>query len=187
LFGLLIETSGSRIGTSPCADRGDTWFRGQIDNRAHFGAKDASLGRTLQQRVETWDQLHQLNTIGLGLKPLVDLQEGDDTAILPQKCRHRLALDLPVHRRLEQDGPDHFGAGEGRGGHDPHPHLVHQPKHLRVTAVGAVGNAIQAQGAGGGPAALVKCRDEATLGGHLRHHRVIGHGRHPPLRSALLA
>ena len=34
----------------------------------------------------------------LGLEALVDLEERDDAAVLPQEGRHRLALRLAVHR-----------------------------------------------------------------------------------------
>ena len=75
-----------------------------------------------------------------------------------------------------------LAAGEGRRGHDAHAHLVHEPEHFGIAAIGAVRNAVEAQGAGRRSAALVKRGDEAVLPGDLRHHLVIGHDRHPRVR-----
>ena len=86
LSGLLIETSGSRIGTRPClaicsptsnccaAMAAMPLLRGQVDDRAHLGAEDAELHRPLEQRVEVRDRLHQADAVLLGLEALVDLQ-----------------------------------------------------------------------------------------------------------------
>jgi hypothetical protein len=93
---------------------------------------------------------------------------------------------LAIHRAFEQDRRDDLGAGEGRRGHDAHAHLVHEPEHFDIAAIGVVRNAVEAERAGRRSAALVKRGDEAALLRNLRHHLVIGHDRHPrmkPVRS----
>ena len=66
--------------------------------------KTPSFDRPVEQRIEPRHRLHQADAVVLGLEPLVDLQERDDAAILPQEGRNRLSLRLAVHRAFEQDG-----------------------------------------------------------------------------------
>ena len=67
--------------------------------------KTPSFTARVEQRVEPRHRLHQADAVLLGLEPLVDLQEGDDAALLPQEGRDRLSLHLAVHRAFEQDRP----------------------------------------------------------------------------------
>jgi hypothetical protein len=152
---------------------------GQIDDGAHLGAEDTKLHRPAEQRVEPRHGFHQADAVVLFLEPLVDLQEGDDPTIFPQESRNGLFLCLPVHCAFEQDGCDDLGAGEGRGGHDAHAHFMHEPEHLGIAAIGAVRNAIEAQGSGRRSTALIKCCDKAVLPRDLPRHLVIRHDRHP--------
>src|ERR1700745_4233108 len=57
---------------------------------------------------------------------------------------------------------------------------MHQPEHLVVAAIGAVGNTVGPERARRRPAALVERGQEARLAGDLRHHSGIGHCRHSP-------
>ena len=158
-------------------DGGDAGFRRQVDDRAHLGAEHAELDRPGEQLVEVRHRLHQADAVLFRFQPLIDLDDRDDAPVLPQVGRDRLALRLAVHRALEQDRGDDLVAVEGRRGDDAHPHLVHELEHLGVVAlVFAVGNAVEAQRAGGRPAALVERGDEAGLRRHLRHHLLVGHG-----------
>lgn len=85
LSGLVMSTSGSRIGTRPAAticfanlellidDRLDSIDVEELDDGAHFGAENADGLGALKQFVETGNGLHELDTILLGSKSLVDL------------------------------------------------------------------------------------------------------------------
>jgi hypothetical protein len=114
--------------------------------------------------------------------PLSIFRKGIDAPPFPQESRNRLFLRLPVHRAFEKDGRDDLGSGEGRRGHDAHARLMHEPEHLDLATIGAVGNTIEAQRAGCRSAALVKRGDKTVLAGDLRRHLVIGHDRYPRLR-----
>ena len=103
----------------------------------------------------------RLDAIGFRLEPLVDLEEGNAALLFPQEGRDGLALRLAVHRALEEDRADHLVAREGRGSDHADPHLVHAGVHLGLAAIGALGNAVEAQSAGCRPAALVERREEA--------------------------
>jgi len=112
--------------------------------------------------------------------------KGIDAPFLPQKNRSRLSPHLTVHCAFEQDRRDDVGSGESRRSHYAHTHLVHEPEHFGIAAIGIVRNAVKAQRAGRRSAALIKRGDEAVLHRNLRHHLVIGHDRHPrvgPVRS----
>ena len=123
-------------------DRGDAGRRGAVDDRAHLGAENPFADRAVEQLGQIRDRLHQRDAIRFGREPFVDLQDRHDAALLPQIGRHGLALGLPVHRRLEQDRGEHFGAGEGRRRHDPHAHLMDEREHLGLALVGVFGNAV---------------------------------------------
>src|SRR5580693_3779917 len=101
-------------------DGGDAGFRRLVDDRAHLGAEYAKLARPTQELVEVRDRLHQADPILLLSKPLVDLDDWNDAAFLPQVGRDRLALRLAVHRALKQDGGYDLVACKGRRGNDAH-------------------------------------------------------------------
>ena len=156
-------------------------LRGQVDHRSHLGPVDPERRRPAEQGVEPRDRLHQADAVALGLKPLVDLEEGNDAALLPQVGRHGLAFRLPVHGGLEQDGRDDLVAREGRRRDDAHPHLVHQLEHGGVAVVGAVRDPVVSQRARRRTAALVEGGDEAVplrdLSGHLFVSHALGLAR----------
>src|SRR5208337_5355762 len=66
-------------------------------------------------------------------------------------------------------------AHEGWRTHDAYAHLVHQLKHLGLSAIRAVRYTVVTQGTGGRTTTLIKRGDKALLGGHLRVHFVAGH------------
>ncbi len=92
---------------------------------------------------------------------LVDLQERHDVLDVPQVVGRRAALDLAVHRLLEQDRAHDAVAVEGRAGDDAGAHLVHQVEHLLVAGVGVLGDAVELQRLRRAAAALVERGDEA--------------------------
>ena len=49
-------------------------------------------------------------------------------------------------------------------------------EHFGFAAVGAVGDAVAPERRRRRPAALIERGDEPRLGGHLSHHRGVGHG-----------
>src|ERR1700729_442316 len=164
-------------------DGGDAGFRRLVDDRTHLRAEYAKLACPTQELVEVRHRLHQADPVLLRLEPLIDLDDRNDAAFLPQVSRDWLALRLAVHRALKQDGGNDLVAGKGGRGDDAHAHLVHQLVHLGVVAfVVAVRNSVEPQRAGGRSAALVERGDEAGLARHLRHHLVVGHGGGPRLR-----
>ncbi len=156
-------------------DRGDAGLVGQIDHRAHLGTEHAQADGALEQRIEPLDRLHHAHAVGGRLEPLVDLQEGNDAALLPQIGRHRQPVRLAVHRAFEQDRGQHLGAGEGGRRHDTHPHRVHRREHLGIAIIGGFRDAIGLERAGGRSTALVERGDEARTARHLRHHLRITH------------
>ena len=157
-------------------------LRGEVDDGAHLGAEDAELRRPREQRVEIRHRFHELTPSFSASSPLSTLRKGTTPAILPQEGRNRLSFASPSIVRSNRIAPMTLSPVKAGDGHDAHAHLVHQPEHRVVAAVGAVGNAVETQGAGGRSAALVERGDEAVLARHLRHHLVISHDRHPRLR-----
>jgi hypothetical protein len=156
-----MSTSGSRIGTSP-------W--------SAICSATSNCCRAFEQRVEPVDRLHEADAVGFRLQSLIDFEKGYDAAIFPEIGGHGLAVDVAVHRSLEQDRGDHFIARERRRRHDAHAHLVHEAEHLDVAAVRGVGDAVRAQGSGRRTAALVEGGEKARLAGDLLTHSCCGHG-----------
>ena len=72
-----------------------------------------------QQPVEAGHRLHELHAVGLVDQALVDLEERHHALHLPQVLGGATALDLAVHRALEQDGAEDAIAAEARAGDDP--------------------------------------------------------------------
>src|SRR4029453_1895401 len=86
---------------------------------------------------------------------------------IPQIVRGGRAIDLPVHGVLEQDGADDALAGEGRAGHDPCPHLMHDREHLFLVGPRIVLDAVGAQCVRRTATALVQRRNEPGVCPHL--------------------
>src|SRR5262245_9542137 len=86
---------------------------------------------------------------------------------IPQIVRGGRAIDLAVHRILEQDGADDALAGEGRAGHDPCPHLMHDREHLFLGGPRVVLDAVGAQCVRRTATALVQRRNEPGMCPHL--------------------
>ena len=115
---LLIETSGSMIGISPCSaicvgdvelllnDGGDALLRRQVDKGADLGAEHAALNRAFEQRLDVRHRLHQADAVLFRRQALVHLDKGHHPPVLPRIGRNRLALRLAVHGALEQDGAE---------------------------------------------------------------------------------
>ena len=76
---------------------------GPRDQRPHLGAEHTGLHGSLEQVVQPWDRLHHLGSLLLVGEPLVDLQERHHALLLPEELRRADALDLAVHRVLEED------------------------------------------------------------------------------------
>src|SRR5262249_43640415 len=153
---LLIETSGSMIGISPCLTIWSAMSNCCLTTAAmpscdarlmkeHLGAEHAALNRAFGQRLDVWHRLHQVDAVLFRRQALVHLDEGHPPPVLPQIGRNRLALRLAVHGALEQDGADDLLSVEGGRGDDAHPKFVHELEHLRLPAIGAVGNAVEAE------------------------------------------
>ena len=157
---------------------GDAFGIGRIDDRAFLGAIDAKLPGPRQQRVKLGHRFHQLDAIGLVLKALVDLDEGNH-ALGGQRRRGRFAVNLAVHRPLEQDRADDLFAGEGGRRDDPGTHLVDEPEHLFFAAPRVRLYAIALERLGGRSARLVKRGDETLSRCHLFAHCLDVHCHSP--------
>src|SRR5438477_562409 len=77
-----------------------------------------------EKLVETGHRLHQLYAVGLVLQAFVDLEERHNLLDVPQVVGGAAALDLAVHRHLEEDRPEHPVPVEARTGDDARAHLV---------------------------------------------------------------
>src|SRR5262249_29843761 len=111
----------------------------------------------------------------LVVESLVDLHKGNNASLFPQERRRRLSAHLAVHRAFKEYRRDDLRAGKGRRRHDADPHLMHEPEHFGVVAVGGVWDTVEAQRTGCRSAALVKRGDEPIPIGDLGHHFVISH------------
>ena len=116
-------------------DRVDARLVGHRDDRAHLRAEHALLNCPGEELVESRDRLHQLRAVRLVGEPLVDLEERDDLLLGPEVLRRPLAVDVPVHRALEQDGAEDPITAEARTRDHPRSHGVHDVEHLVVTGV----------------------------------------------------
>ena len=144
--GLLMFTSGSMIGTMPCAEHlardvellarpRAAMPRGLarlMTERSLVPNTPSCLG-ALEQAVELGHRLHHLDAVGFVLEALVDLDEGHDAPV-DQRLRGRLAVDRAVHRPLEQDRADDLAGREAGRGDDAAAHLVDEVEHLLVAA-----------------------------------------------------
>src|SRR5690606_34753715 len=99
--------------------------------------------------------------------------------VVPQVVGGALALDLAVHRHLEQDRSDDAVATEGGAGDDAGAHLMDQVEHLVFTRVGALLDPVQLQRLGRAPTALIEGGDEALTGADLLELLLV-HGRFGP-------
>jgi hypothetical protein len=132
--------------------------------------------RARQQLGQAGDRLHQLHAVGFVFQALVDLDERHHAARV-QHRRHRLAVDHPVHRALEQDRADHLAAAERRRGDDARTHRVDQAEHFLVAGPGAFFDAIALQRLGRRTARLVERGDKAIAGGDFLGLFSMVHGR----------
>ena len=138
-----------------------------LDERAHLCSEHAVLLRTRQQGSEAGDGAHDLHAVPFRGQALVDLQERDNPLDGPQ-IRHRVtAIDLAIHRVLEQNGSEDVIAVEARTLDDPATHGVHQREHLVVVRILVLVDAVQLEGLGSAAAALVQGGDEAPPELHL--------------------
>jgi hypothetical protein len=119
-----------------------------VDDGPFLGSKHPERLRPLKKRIQTRIGLHQLDAVLLRLQALVDLDERHDSEV-DQRLRGRLACDLPIHRPLEQDGPDHLAVAEAGRRDDPLTHLVDQVEHLLIVAPSALLDAVALERLGG--------------------------------------
>ena len=148
-------------------DRRHARLVGALDHRAHLRAEDVVRPRALQERAKAGDGLHHLDAVLLVGEPLVDLQERDDLLLVPEELRRALALDLAIHRVLEQDRAEDPVAAERLRRDDARPHLVDLREHLVVAGVLGLFDAVEAEGFGRATAALVERGDEPVAGSDL--------------------
>mmetsp|Transcript_3497 Transcript_3497/g.6240 ORF Transcript_3497/g.6240 Transcript_3497/m.6240 type:complete len:238 (-) Transcript_3497:334-1047(-) len=146
------------------------------DDRARLGAEDTLARCAVQRGVEIRHRLEHLHTVGLGLQALVDLQERNDAALGPKVFRCRGAVDLAVHRHLEEDGANHLLAGKRRRRRDPRPHGVDQVEHLGLGAIGAFIDTILLERLGRGTTGLIQRGNETRAFLHLCDLIDIAHG-----------
>src|SRR5690606_8364107 len=85
----------------------------------------------------------------------------DDALHLPQVLGAAAALDLAVHRVLEQDRAHDTIAVERRARDDAGPHLVDEVEHLLLVRVGVFPDPVQLQRLRRAAPALVQRRDES--------------------------
>ncbi len=95
-------------------DRVDASAVGKLHHRTHLRAEHAEADRTLAQLTQARDRVHDLSAVRDIGKALVDLQEWHDVLGRPQVVSGAGALDLAVHRLLEQNRSEHAIAGERR-------------------------------------------------------------------------
>ena len=120
-----------------------------------------------EQPIEGRHRLHELDAVRLVGQALVDLEERDDALHAPQVVGGATALDLAVHRVLEQDGAEDAIA--------PKLGLVMirlriscmSVEHLVVIRVGVLRDAVQAESLRRAATALVQGGDETVAGPHL--------------------
>ena len=109
-------------------------------------------------------RLHQLHAVRLVGQALVDLQEWHHLLHGPQVVGTAPALDLAVHRLLEQDRAQDAIAVERRAGDDPRAHRVDQVEHLLLARIGILLEAVQAERLRRAAATLIERGDEASGG-----------------------
>src|SRR5271165_2079910 len=153
----------------------DTGLGGQVDRRAHFCTVDPEFRGAFKKRVQSRNRFHQTDPVLFRFQSFIDFQEWDDPAVFPEECRHRFPFSLSIHCAFKQNRSDDLVAREGGRTHDAHAHLVHQLKHLGLSAIRAVRYTVVTQSTGRGTTTLIKRGDKALLGGHLRIHFVAGH------------
>ena len=138
------------------------------NDRALLGAEDVLLlDSAMKELVKTGDRLHDADVGLLVGQALVDLEEGDDALLLPQKITGGNSLDLTIHRHLEQNRGKNVVAGERRAGDDPGPHLVDQIKHLvLVVAVDLGLHPVRLESLRCGASGLVQSGNESGRSSH---------------------
>src|SRR5207248_5236979 len=134
-----------------------------FDHRPRLGPKHRFRFGFIEQRSKLGDGLHQLDSVFLSGKALVHFQKWHDTLDVPEIIRRRLPLDVPVHRVLEQDGPNNPLPVEAGAGDDASPHLMHNHKHPLLVGPGTFFDPVKTQRLGCAATALIQCRDEARV------------------------
>ena len=149
-WGLLMSTSGSRIGTSPwpriCRPTSNCWSamactplasasltteRIFVPNTPLATARSRSASRPGIGFI-SWTPSASSS------RPLSTLRNGTTPFTSHRYVRGVAALDLPVHRLLEEDGAEHPLAGEAGAGDDAGAHLVDPVEHLGFAVVGVL-------------------------------------------------
>ena len=134
-----------------------------LDDRAHLRAENVACVRAVKECAEVRDGLHELDAVCLGREPLVDPQDGDDALFLPEIVGGVELVDLAVHCVLKEDGGKDFALVECGALDDARAHLVNARKHLLVTVVGALVDAVCFQCLRRRAAALIECGDKALV------------------------
>ena len=98
-------------------------------------------------------------------RPLSTFRNGTTLLDVPEVVGRAAALDLAVHRVLEQDRAEDAVAVEGRAGDDAGAHRVHEVEHLVVAGVGGLVDAVELERLRRAAAALVERGDEALAVG----------------------
>src|SRR5690606_3202762 len=148
-------------------DRTDALLVGLLYDRSHLRSEDVLALRFREERIEIVDRLPQLNAVALGREALVDLEDRPDVLHLLKVIGRRPALDLAVHRALEEDRAEDAAAVERRARDDPPPHLMDEIEHLLLGGPGALVDAVETQRLRRAAPALVQCSDESLLAAHL--------------------
>ena len=168
-----MSTSGSMIGTSPasriCPAIANCWSstasmpawlpprtseRILVPKTLRAFPKDSSA-------VEVGNGLHHLDAVGGVGEATVDLQEGDDLLAFPQVVRDAEAVEVALHRPLEQDRGEDVLAGERRAGDDAGAEAVHQLEHRLLRRPGVLAEAVAGERARRAAAGLVEGCNEA--------------------------
>merc|ERR550532_2284538 len=145
----------------------------RLDDRALLRAKNAGCHGLVKQLVEFRHVLHQLDTVLLLSKSLVNFQERDNLLCLPEVRGRCLSIDVAVHGRLKKDGANRALPGKLGVLDDARTHLMHLVHHLRIAGVLGLLDAVELQGLRSAPATLVQRGEEAVLVGDLVQHLLL--------------
>ena len=137
-----------------------------FDDGAHLCTEDVTLVSAVKQLVESRDGLHELNAVLLVGKPLVDLEDGDDALLIPEEISGKEAVDLAIHRVLEENCREDTAFVERGALDDAGAHLMDAREHLLLAVVGTLVDAVRLQRLRRGAAALIECGDKAFVFGH---------------------
>ena len=142
-------------------DGGDALGVGHLDDRRIFVPNTPLATARASRSSRPADGLHDLRAVGLVGQALVDLQERHHLLDAPEVLGGALALDLPVHRLLEEDRPEDAVTVERRAGDDAGAHLVDEIEHLVVVRPCRLVEPVEPERLRGAAPALVEGGDEA--------------------------